>query len=234
MSAAGAVDHDAVVRLAEALFGHLEPRDAGDVAVARFTGGERRVERPLEQAHIALAFEAPGWRDEDLFTSQIQASALGGGMSSRLFQEARERRGLCYSIFAQSHAHDDTGLFTIYAGTSGERVEELAELTLVELRRAAQDMSAAEVARARAQMRAGLLMGLESPSSRAERLARLVAIWGRVPPLAETLARIDAVTTGDVRALTGRMVEGGRAALALYGPVSRAPSLERVRDRLAA
>ena len=234
VAAAGAVDHDRVVRIAEDLFGHLEPRASDEPVPARFTGGERRVERPLEQAHIALAFEGPGWRDEDFYTAQIQATALGGGMSSRLFQEAREKRGLCYSIFAQAHAHDDTGLFTIYAGTSGAQIAELTELTLDELRRAASDMTAAEVARARAQMRAGLLMGLESPSARAERMARLVAIWGRVPSVEETLERIDAVTTGDVRALTARMAEAGRAALALYGPVSRAPGLERVRDRLAA
>ena len=234
VAAAGAVDHDAVVRLAEGLFGHLEPRDARPTAPARFTGGERRVVRPLEQAHIALALEGPGWRDEDLYAAQIQATALGGGMSSRLFQEARERRGLCYSIFAQAQAHDDTGLLTIYAGTSEAQIGQLAELTLDELRRAASDLTAAEVARARAQMRAGLLMGLESPSSRAERLARVVSIWGRVPSVEETLARIDSVTTGDVRDLTARMAERGRAALALYGPVAHAPGLDRVRDRLAA
>ena len=238
VAAAGAVDHDRIVRLAERLFGHLEPRPVVATAPARFTGGERRVVRPLEQAHLALALEGPGWGDDDLYAAQIQATALGGGMSSRLFQEARERRGLCYAIYAQAHAHEDTGLLTIYAGTSGAQVGELAELTLAELKRAASDMTAAEVARARAQMRAGLLMGLESPSARAERLARVVAVWGRVPPVEETLARIDAVTTGDVRALTERMVEGGagrgRAALALYGPVARAPGIERVRERLAA
>ena len=234
VAAAGAVDHDRIVALSERLFGHLEARPAVETAPARFTGGERRVVRPLEQAHFALALEGPGWRDEDLYTAQLQATALGGGMSSRLFQEARERRGLCYAIFAQAHAHDDTGMFTVYAGTSAEKVGELAELTLDELRRAADDMTAAEIARARAQMRAGLLMGLESPSARAERLARVVAIWGRVPPVEESLARIDAVTTGDVRDLTGRMTEGGKAALALYGPVTRAPDLTRVRERLAA
>ena len=234
VAAAGAVDHDAVVRLSERLFGHLEARPAVETDPARFTGGERRVVRPLEQAHFALALEGPGWRDEDLYMAQIQATVLGGGMSSRLFQEAREKRGLCYAIFAQAHAHDDTGMFTIYAGTAEAKVAELAELTVDELRRAADDMTAAEIARARAQMRAGLLMGLESPSARAERLARVVAIWGRVPPVEETLARIDAVTTGDVRDLTERMVAGGRAALSLYGPVAGAPDLERVRDRLAA
>ena len=226
VAAAGAVDHDAIVRLSERLFGHLSPRPRVDTDPARFTGGERRVARTLEQAHFALAFEGPGWRDEELYTAQIQATALGGGMSSRLFQEIREKRGLCYTIFAQASAHDDTGLFTVYAGTSESQVAELAELTLDEIRRAADTLTAAEVARARAQMRAGLLMGLESPSARAERLARVVAIWGRVPPVEETLARIDAVTTGDVRALTARMAEEGAG-----GARALRPDLARARPR---
>ena len=234
VAAAGAVDHERVVRLAETLFGHLPASSSAQPVVARFTGGERRVVKPLEQVHFALAFEGPGYRDADMYAAQIQATALGGGMSSRLFQKIREERGLCYSIFAQAGAYDETGLMTIYAGTSEAQIGELTELTLDELRRAADELRPDEVARARAQMKAGLLMGLESPTARAERLARLISIWGRVPPLAETVARIDAVTTGDVRALSSRMLERGHAALALYGPVKRAPGLERIRERLAA
>ncbi len=99
-------------------------------------------------------------------------------MSSRLFQEVRENRGLCYTIFAQAGAYEDTGLTTIYAGTSAEQIAELANLTMDEMKRAADDMTAAEVARARAQMKAGLLMGLESPSNRAERLCTAVVDLG--------------------------------------------------------
>jgi predicted Zn-dependent peptidase len=161
-----------------------------------FSGGEKRVVKSLEQAHFTLALEAPGYRSDDIHTAQIYATALGGGMSSRLFQEIRERRGLCYTIYSQVGAFDDTGMLTIYAGTSGEQIGDLVDLTLQELRRSADDMSTAELERARAQMKAGLLMGLESPSARAERNARLVAIWDRVPPLEETVARIDAVTLG--------------------------------------
>jgi predicted Zn-dependent peptidase len=123
---------------------------------------------------------------------------------------------------------------TIYAGTSGDEVGQLAELTIDEIRRSAEDMSAAEVARARAQMKAGLLMGLESPSARAERIARLLAIWGRVPTLDETVARIDAVTTGDVRDFAAGIASGGATAMALYGPVDAAPELGSLSARLAA
>jgi predicted Zn-dependent peptidase len=192
------------------------------------------VVKKLEQAHFTLALEAPGYRSDDIYTAQIYASALGGGMSSRLFQEIREKRGCATRSMPQVGSYDDTGMLTIYAGTSGEELPELVGLTVDELRRSAEDMTEAELARARAQMKAGLLMGLESPSSRAERLARLVAIWNRVPPLEETVARIDAVNLAGLRDHAGALVASGQAAMALYGPVAKAPALDRVRERLAA
>jgi predicted Zn-dependent peptidase len=233
LSAAGAVDHDAILRQAERLMGHLAPRGAEVLTPARFRGGERREVKALEQAHIAMAFEAPGIRDDAVYAAQIWATAMGGGMSSRLFQEAREKRGLCYTIFAQAGSYIDTGTVTIYAGTSAEDIGELADLTADEIRRAADRMSPAEIARARAQMKAGMLMGLESPSSRAERLARNVAVWGRVPQIDEIVSCIDAVTARDV-ADFGTRLAGSVPALTLYGPVDRAPALEAFRDRLAA
>ncbi len=233
LAAAGSVDHDQIVQLAGEAFGDLRPVGARHVQPAAFNGGERREIKDLEQAHFALAFEAPGYRDERMYVSQVLSTALGGGMSSRLFQKIREERGLCYSIFSQSGSYEDTGMFTIYAGTSDEEIGELAGLTMDELKRSAEDMTEAEVARARAQMKAGMLMGLESPSSRAERLARLLAIWGRVPDVEEAVAKIDAVTTEAVRAHAAEMMGAG-AALALYGPVGRAPGLEELRRRLAA
>ncbi|SPH20565.1 putative zinc protease [Ascidiaceihabitans donghaensis] len=234
LSAAGAVDHDALVKLAESLFGRLKPTPKFDVAPAKFIGGETRQIKPLEQAHFALGFESPGYRADDIYVAQIYASALGGGMSSRLFQEIREKRGLCYTIFAQAGAYADTGMMTVYAGTSGDEVADLASITIDEMKRAAEDMSPAEVARARAQMKAGLLMGLESSSNRAERLARLVQIWDRVPPLEETVSMIDAVTTGDVRAFAEAMAATATPALALYGPVEAAPTLSRLQEQRAA
>ncbi len=234
LSAAGAVDHDALMKLAEEMFGHLQPRKGLIPEAARFTGGEARQEKELEQAHFALALESPGYRDDAIYTAQIYSTALGGGMSSRLFQEVRETRGLCYTIFAQTGAYADTGTTTIYAGTSADQVGELATITIDEMKRAAEDMSPEEVARARAQMKAGMLMGLESPSNRAERLARLVQIWGRVPSLEDTVAKIDAVSTEDVRAFAEKMAVQAPAALALYGPVSGAPLLAELQERRAA
>ncbi len=233
LAAAGGVDHGAIVRLAEALFGHLAPRPVAAAPLARFHGGERRVVKTLEQAHFALSLEAPGYRDDDVYVAQVFSTALGGGMSSRLFQEVREKRGLCYSIGAHSSAYEDTGSITIYAGTGADEIAELAAITIDELRRAADDMTEAEIARARAQMKAGLLMGLEQPSSRCERLARSMAIWNRVPDLAEAVGRIDAVDAPAARALAERLI-ARTPALALYGPVAGAPAHGALAERLAA
>ena len=233
LSAAGGVDHDQIVEQAVGIFGGLTPSGDSALVPARFAGSERREVKDLEQAHFALSLQAPGYRDAGVYAAQVYAMAMGGGMSSRLFQKVREERGLCYSIFAQSAAYEDTGSVTIYAGTSGEEIGELTELTVAELKRSAGDISEAEVARARAQLKAGMLMGLESPSSRAERLARLLSIWGRVPDVAEAVEKIDAVDVAATRAYGASLAQGA-AALALYGPVEDAPGLDAIRGGLAA
>ena len=233
LSAAGAVDHDRLVADAERLFGHLQPLQRSPAAPAVWSSRERRETRDLEQVHFALGLAAPSIRDADFYPAQVYTTALGGGMSSRLFQKIREERGLCYSIYAQAGAYDDTGMLTIYAGTSAGEIAELSTLTIDEMKRSAEDMSEAEIARARAQMKAGLLMGLESPSARAERMARSLAIWGRVPSVEENAAKIEGVTLAEVRAFAERLA-GAEAALALYGPVAAAPALSSLRERLAA
>jgi len=234
LSAAGAVDHETIMRMAEAQFGHLERRGQEAFEPAGFVGGERREIKTLEQVHFTLGLEGPSYDDELIYTAQTYAGALGGGMSSRLFQEVREKRGLCYTIYAQAGAYSDTGMLTIYAGTSADEIAGLALLTVDELKRAADDMSAAEVDRARAQMKAGLLMGLEGASARAERMARQVAIWNRVIPLEETVAKIDAVDLAGVRGFAETVAGQAKAALALYGKAEAAPALEALRERLAA
>lgn len=233
LAAAGAVDHDAMVRMAEDLFGHLPARPLIQPDPGVFRGGEIRQAKVLEQAHVALGFEQPGYRDDGIYAAQIFAGAMGGGMSSRLFQEAREKRGLCYTIFASVGAHSDGGMLTVYAGTGADDVGDLARLTIDELKRAAGDITEAEVARARAQMKSGMLMGLESPSSRAERLARVVDVWDRVPPLSEAIEKIDAVDVAAVRAHAEALCATA-PALALYGPVDAAPDVGTLRARLAA
>jgi predicted Zn-dependent peptidase len=233
LSAAGDVDHDAIVKTAERLFGDMVAAEAPAKVPALYGGGERREVKGLEQAHFALAFQSPGYRDDAYYATQIASMALGGGMASRLFQEAREKRGLCYTIFAQASAWAETGMMTIYAGTGGEELAGLVDLTVDELVRAAQDLNDAEIARARAQIKAGLVMGLETPGARAERMAALLSIWGKVIPIEDTIARIDAVDAQQARAAVAKVISS-RPALALYGPVEGARTSDGIAERIAA
>lgn len=235
LSAAGAVDHDAIVKFAESTFGNLPAMHSAEkFSTARFQSGEFRKQKDLEQAHLALAFESPGYLHDDIYAAQIYSIALGGGMSSRLFQEIRENHGLCYTIFAQAGAFSDTGMMTIYAGTNAEQLPQLMKLTFDELSRAAEDMSQVELDRARAQMKAGMLMGLESASNRAERLARMVQIWGHVPLIEETVAKIENVSLEKLRQFAEHSASSASSAMALYGPVEKAPLLADIKASRAA
>ncbi|HSF93777.1 MAG TPA: pitrilysin family protein [Thermohalobaculum sp.] len=233
LAAAGEIDHDRIMRLAEGYYGDMPASAPVTAEPARFSGGEHRVVKPLEQAHVALALPSPSFRDDAYHAAQILSVALGGGMSSRLFQEARENRGLCYTIFAQCSAWTDSGMMTVYAGTGEEELQGLLDLTADELNRAARDLTEAEIARARAQTKAGLLMGMESVSARAERLASQLSAWGRIPPLDEITAKIDAVGVPEARAAAAQLLQA-EPALALYGPVGAAGPVAEFRERLAA
>ena len=234
LSAAGAINHEEVVSQAKSLFDKKVPIKKSKAVRSLYSGGELQVEKDLEQAHFALAFEAPGYLSDSIYASQIYSIALGGGMSSRLFQEIREKRGLCYTIFAQAGAYSDTGLLTIYSGTSSENLKNLSDITISEMKRAAIDFEQAELDRARVQMKAGMLMGLESASSRVERLARMLIIWNRIPSLDEVVQKIDAVSLEDVRAFASNILLDQKPSLATYGPAANEISFSKIVDTLVA
>ena len=233
VAAAGALDHDTVLALAGEHFADL-PQAAPPVAVAgQYGGGEFREGRELDQVHIVLGFPAMAYGDPDFYPSMLLSTLLGGGMSSRLFQEIRERRGLVYSIYSFTAPALDGGLFGIYAGTGEEEAKELVPVTLEELRRVQLDANEGELRRARAQVKAGLLMSLESTGSRCEQLARQIQVFGRIIPVAETVAKIEAVTLADIRRAASRIFRG-RPTLAALGPTDHVPHLVDIADRLAA
>jgi len=234
LSAAGAINHEEVVSQAKSLFDKKVPIKKSKAVGSLYSGGELQVEKDLEQAHFALAFEAPGYLSDSIYASQIYSIALGGGMSSRLFQEIREKRGLCYTIFAQAGAYSDTGLLTIYSGTSSENLKNLSDITISEMKRAAIDFEQTELDRARVQMKAGMLMGLESASSRVERLARMLIIWNRIPSLDEVVQKIDAVSLEDVRAFASNILLDQKPSLATYGPAANEISFSKLVDTLVA
>ena len=233
VAAAGALDHDRVVALAEEHFADLPKAAPPPVVPGRYQGGEFRESRDLDQVHIVLGFPAMAYGDRDFYPSMLLSTLLGGGMSSRLFQEIRERRGLVYSIYSFTAPALDGGLFGIYAGTGEEEAKELVPVTLEELRRVQQDANADELRRARAQVKAGLLMSLESTGSRWEQLARQIQVFGRIIPVAETVAKIDAVTLDDIRRAAARIFRGSPTLVAL-GPTDHVPHLTHIADRLAA
>ncbi len=230
--AAGNVDHDALVDVAGERFRDLKPSGAPEPIKARYVGGEERLLSDHEQAHIVLGFEGRAYNSDGFYAAQILASILGGGMSSRLFQEVREKRGLCYSVYAFHWAFGDSGIFGVAASTGEEQVTELLPVVLDELRRATEQISDEEVVRVRNQIRAGLLMSLESPSSRAGQLARQQILWGRPIPLQETVERINRITADRVKQVARQIFEAGKVSLAGIGPVAKLPDYQTIAAQL--
>jgi predicted Zn-dependent peptidase len=223
LCAAGNVDHDALVDIANNRFHDLKPTGAPPPEKAAYVGGEQRLISDHEQAHIVLGMEGRAYNSDGFYAVQILASILGGGMSSRLFQEVREKRGLCYSVYAFHWAFADSGIFGVAASTGEEEVKELLPVVLDELRKATETITDEEVFRVRNQIRAGLLMSLESPSSRAGQLARQQILWGRTIPLQETVDRINRITADRVKQIARQIFDAGKVSLAGIGPVARLP-----------
>src|SRR5690606_22612298 len=194
---------------------------------ARYAGGDRREMRALEQVHLVLGFDGVGYHDPDYYAMAVASMVLGGGMSSRLFQEIRENRGLVYSIYSFSSAYADGGLFGIYAGTGEQGLTELLPVLCDELARATGDIEADEIARARAQLRAGMVRSLESTAARAEQLAREVSIYGRPLAIEEMIARVDAVGRADVEGVIHRLLRS-RPTVAAVGPIGELDDYETI------
>jgi predicted Zn-dependent peptidase len=233
VAAAGAVEHAGVVEEVERQFGHFNGPAAPIPQPARFGGGAKLEVRDLEQVHIALALEGLPQRDPTLYSMQVFANVLGGGMSSRLFQEVREKRGLCYAIYAYHAPYSDTGMFGLYAGTDAADADELMRVVVDEIAAAADDINESEVARAKAQMKAGLLMALESCSARAQQLANQMFAYGRPIPLEEIVARIEAVTVASTRAAGTALIARSRPAIAALGPGKGLESAATIVDSLS-
>ncbi|MEA2989885.1 MAG: hypothetical protein QOG83_2596 [Alphaproteobacteria bacterium] len=233
VAAAGAVDHAAVVAEVERRFASFAGPPAPVPEPARFVGGSHIESRDLEQVHVALAMHGLPQRDPNLFSLQIFTSVLGGGMSSRLFQEVREIRGLCYSIYSFHAPYSDTGMFGLYAGTDANDLPELMRVVVGEITNASETITEAEIARAKAQMKAGLLMALESSGARTEQLARQMFAWGRAIPLGELVERIESVTVESARAAGRALIARGRPAIAALGPGPGLESAATIAESLA-
>jgi predicted Zn-dependent peptidase len=218
VAAAGAVDHKAVVTEVERRFARFDAAPAPKPQAATFgKGGSKVVHRDLEQAHLTLALEGVPQTDPSLFSLQVFTNILGGGMSSRLFQEVREKRGLCYSIYTFHAPYADTGFFGLYTGTDPSDAPEMMEVIVDVINDAVETLTEAEIARAKAQMKAGLLMALESCSARAEQLARHMLAYGRPQGVSELLARMDGVSIESTRDVARNLLTHSRPAVVALG-----------------
>jgi predicted Zn-dependent peptidase len=189
-------------------------------------GGVSVKAKRLEQAHLVMLTPAPGLTDPDYFAARLFTEILGGGMSSRLFQEVRERLGLVYAIDAYLEAHADVGVLGVYAGCAGREAAQAARVTAEQLLGLADAVDPAELARAKAQLKASLFMGRESALARAEAAAGQIFIFGRLIPPAETAAAIDAVQAADICRAGARFLAPGASACAVLGPKSALPAGE--------
>ncbi|AQZ52679.1 M16 family metallopeptidase [Martelella mediterranea] len=233
--ATGAVDHQTFARMVEERFASLprKPETPPQMEAAIYTGGEVRESRSLSDAQIILGFEGPAYHAQDFYCSQILANILGGGMSSRLFQEVREIRGLCYSVYAFHWGFSDSGVFAVHAATGGEQLPELMPVIVNELQRAADHFDESEIERARQQIRAQLLMGQESAAARAGQIARQVMLWGRPIPNEEMMLRIENITPRRLTDLAGRSFYDAPPTLSAIGPLDQLTGIEDIAGSLS-
>jgi len=232
LAAAGKVDHAALVAAAERLFAGLPNSNAEPAEAARYVGGDRRESRDLEQVHLVMGFDGIGYRDDDFYAATVYSTLLGGGMSSRLFQEVREKRGLVYSIYTFAAPYSDGGLFGIYAGTGPDQLKELIPVVCEEIRKTPATLDKAEIDRARAQLKAGILMARESSSSRCEQLAQHFLVYGRPLPMEEIMAKVDAVDAAAI-ARVARRIAATPLTMTMLGPVDGLEPYAAISARLS-
>lgn len=231
--AAGGVTHDEFVREVEKRFGTFRAKSESEQPQpASYIGGDFREDRDLMDAQIVLGFEGRAYHVRDFYASQVLSMILGGGMSSRLFQEVREKRGLCYSVYAFHWGFSDTGIFGVHAATGRDDIARLVPVIIEELRRAGEDIHQDELNRARAQYRAGLLMSHESPASRASQIARQMLLFGRPVTTEELVDRLSKLTVERLTDLSSRLFST-RPTLAAIGPVSPLPAFDAIGESLS-
>jgi predicted Zn-dependent peptidase len=230
--AAGDIHHDAFVREVEKRLGAFRPKAESTLPnYANYVGGDYREARDLMDAQIVLGFEGRAYHVRDFYASQVLSMTLGGGMSSRLFQEVREKRGLCYSIYAFHWGFSDTGIFGVHAATGQSDLEELIPVIVSELQKTGETVLPEELDRARAQYHAGLVMSAESAASRASQIARQMLLFGRPIAREELVERLSALTIDRLTDLSYRLFSS-KPTVAAIGPVGSLAAYETIRAAL--
>lgn len=230
--AVGNIEHDAFVRMVKTRFEHLPKSNNGATPEQHYVGGCYAEERDIEQAHILLAFEGVSYHDKDYYSAAILSAILGGGSTSRLFQEIREKRGLVYTVYSFINAHSMSGLFGIYAGTTRQELQQVIPVVAEEIQKIkTQDVSDEELKRAKTQFKASMLMGLESSSTTSEIYARQMLVFNRIIPTEEMVAKIEAVSKEDIKRIACRIFES-KPTYTLVGDIAGYPSYEDLQKLL--
>lgn len=217
-SAAGNIEHEFLVEQVERCFSSFEKKEPVTIQPALYKGGEYRQLKDLEQVHLVLGFKGFSYHHEDYYTLSVLSTLLGSGMSSRLFQEVREKRGLVYTIYSSVESYLDDGKILIYAGTSEQDVKKLMPVICEQLRELPQTLTIEEINRAKTQLKASLLMGMESTSHRCERLANQILIYGQPLSMHTIIQLIDGVTLEDLSRVSLSVFKSSPTFAAL-GPI---------------
>ena len=231
ISAAGKINHDEFVDLINKFCNNLPSGNKNHREKSRYVSGEYREEKNLEQIHLLLGFEGINYNHPDYYSLLVYSSLLGGGMSSRLFQEIREKRGLVYGISSFTSSYTDTGMFGIYAGTGETQIQELIPVLCDELKSSPNSINEKEIKRGKAQLKANLMMGRESAFSRCASAARQLLIFDRVIDPSETIKQIDMVTTETVKKIAKQIVSGP-LTISSIGPIKKLESIDKIQSRL--
>jgi predicted Zn-dependent peptidase len=226
-AASGGVEHGQIVGLAQKYLSDLRPKAATVRDKTIYGGGDAREARDIEQLHALIMFEGVSYYEPDYYGLSVLSTLLGGGMSSRLFQEVREKRGLVYSIYSYVAAYRDGGQFGIYAGTDPKRIQELLPVVAEQMQLLTQEVTEEELKRAKAQLRSSLFMAQESAMNRAEKIAYNLLIHNRIVPSKETLDKIEAVSVADIKRLALRLLKG-KPVSAFVGPLEQVPEGDKV------
>ena len=232
LSAAGNIDHDEFVRLAISAFTNLNSSKEPIIQPSIYNGGFKMLERDIEQAHVVLGFKGFDYKHKNYYPSLVFSTLFGGGMSSRLFQEIREERGLVYSVYSFANSYSDNGLFGIYAGTGDEELKEFTPAVCSEIRKVRTDLvTEKELDRAKVQIKAGILMSLESSSAVSEMQARHLMVYGKLLPIEDLVERVENVTTQQMRDVANEIF-ASNLSYAAVGSISNLEDYEKIKEMI--
>ena len=231
ISAAGKIDHDKFVESIKKSCTNLPSGLSSDREKANYKSGEYREDKKLEQIHLLLGFEGIDYHNDDYYSLLVYSSLLGGGMSSRLFQEIREKRGLVYGISSFSSSYTDTGIFGIYCGTGENQIQELIPVLCDQLNESPNSITEKEIDRGKAQLKASLMMGRESAFRRCESAARQLLVFNRIIEPAETIKNIDNVSKETVQKIANEIVKGP-ITISSIGPLSKLENIDKIQSRI--